>query len=149
VPCLDGTPILIEGGSDVLDVIISALDRTPALISDIGLERRKANGELYDKFEREGDLTKFDYVAPTDDRHQALPINIRYVVDLVEKVRDMGLLAQVGVDAAGIGAIVDALEDIGISQDGEQLEAVRQGIALLGAIKTVRTACAKKPRRLG
>jgi phage terminase large subunit-like protein len=108
-----------------------------ALISDIGLERRKANAELYDKFEREGDLTKFDYVAPSDDRRQVLPLNIQFVVDLVEKVRDRGLLAQVGVDAAGIGAIVDALQDIGVSQDGDKLEAVRQGIALMGAIKTI------------
>jgi hypothetical protein len=48
-----------------------------------------------------------------------------------------GLLAQVGVDAAGIGAIVDALAGIGITQDAETLDAVRQGIGLMGAYKTV------------
>ncbi|MBY9051518.1 hypothetical protein K7462_30015, partial [Pseudomonas fluorescens] len=48
-----------------------------------------------------------------------------------------GLLAQVGVDAAGIGAIVDALAGIEITQDAETLDAVRQGIGLMGAYKTV------------
>jgi phage terminase large subunit-like protein len=108
-----------------------------ALISDIGIERRKANIEQYDRFERDGDLTKFVYTAPVEDRRGALPINIQYVADLVGRIRDLGLLAQVGVDAAGIGAIVDALSDIGVSQDAESLDAVRQGIALMGAIKTI------------
>jgi phage terminase large subunit-like protein len=67
----------------------------------------------------------------------ALPPDIQFVVDLVTRVRDLGLLAQVGVDAAGIGAIVDALAGIGVTQDAETLDAVRQGIALMGAIKTI------------
>lgn len=67
----------------------------------------------------------------------ALPPDIRFVVDLVKRIRDLGLLAQVGVDAAGIGAIVDALAEIEITQDSETLDAVRQGIGLMGAIKTI------------
>jgi phage terminase large subunit-like protein len=108
-----------------------------ALISDIGIERRKANIEYYNQFEREHTLTKFRYVAPTEDVPVVLPENIQFVVDLVQKVRDLGLLAQVGVDAAGIGAIVDALAELGVTQDAETLDAVRQGIALMGAIKTI------------
>jgi phage terminase large subunit-like protein len=109
-----------------------------ALVSDIGIERRKANAPDYERFEAAGDLTKFVYVKPPDGQPQiALPINIQYVVDLVQKVKTLGLLAQVGVDAAGIGAIVDALADIGVTQDAESLDAVRQGIALMGAIKTI------------
>lgn len=106
-----------------------------ALISDIGQERRKANKEHYDKFEKAGELTKFVYRALAEG--EELPENIKFVVDLVKRVSDRGLLAQVGVDAAGIGAIVDALDAIGITQDAEKLDAVRQGIALMGAIKTV------------
>jgi len=49
----------------------------------------------------------------------------------------LGLLAQVGVDAAGIGGIVDALANIGITQDADTLDAVRQGIGLMGAYKTI------------
>lgn len=76
-------------------------------------------------------------VPPANDDPQALPADIQYVVDLVTRVRDLGLLAQVGVDAAGIGAIVDALAKIGVTQDADTLDAVRQGIALMGAIKTI------------
>jgi phage terminase large subunit-like protein len=37
-----------------------------ALISDIGIERRKANIVDYDASKREGDLTKFTYVKPVE-----------------------------------------------------------------------------------
>lgn len=127
------------------------------LISTIGLGRRKANAEDYKRFKRAGELTVFRFgredeqeieqdpalaellidVPPANIDPNALPPDIQYVVDLVTRVRDLGLLAQVGVDAAGIGAIVDALAGIGVTQDAETLDAVRQGIALMGAIKTV------------
>lgn len=102
-----------------------------AFISDIGIERRKANSVFYEKFEQDGDLTKFIYRADSGAE------NITFIVDLVKKIKERGLLAQVGVDAAGIGAIVDALAEIGVTQDLSNLDAVRQGIALMGAIKTV------------
>lgn len=126
-----------------------------ALISDIGIARRKANIEDYDRFEREGTLSKFVYLPqPPEDaappanvvtiseeaalerKLAALPVNIRFAVELVRRVKKRGLLAQVGVDAAGIGAIVDALGLIGVTQDSDNLDAVRQGIALMNAVKT-------------
>jgi phage terminase large subunit-like protein len=130
------------------------------LISTIGVKRRKANAEDYIRFKRAGDLTVFRFghnggpalddegddpdlaellvdALEADPDPQALPPDIQYVVDLVTRVRNAGLLAQVGVDAAGIGAIVDALAGIGVTQDAETLDAVRQGIALMGAIKTL------------
>jgi phage terminase large subunit-like protein len=103
------------------------LSWTHALISPEGIERRKANAQQYSDFQKDGDLTLVDQ----------LPDDITFVVDIVKKIKDRGLLAQVGVDAAGIGGIVDALAEIGISQDEEKLGAVRQGIALMGAIKTI------------
>lgn len=128
-----------------------------ALISTIGLYRRKANINEYRKFLAAGDLTIFRFhnkdaeeaesdpdvaallaeFPPQISVEGELPFDIRFVVDLVERVRDGGLLAQVGVDAAGIGAIVDALAGIDITQDAETLDAVRQGIGLMGAYKTV------------
>jgi hypothetical protein len=66
-----------------------------------------------------------------------------------EAGQDLGLLAQVGVDAAGIGAIVDALAKIGVTQDAETLDAVRQGIALMGAIKTIERKLADRSFRHG
>lgn len=127
------------------------------LISTIGCWRRKANAEDYLRFKKAGDLTVFrfghhdeevidqdpvlaellDGVPPANTDPQALPPDIQFVVDLVTRVRDLGLLAQVGVDAAGIGAIVDALDGIGVTQDAKTLDGVRQGIALMGAIKTI------------
>jgi phage terminase large subunit-like protein len=136
----------IDGGGldDLLGVAVIGRERgtkrwlgwAHALISDIGMERRKANATHYDQFEREGSLTKFKYMQPGAEG-VALPLNIQFVVDLVEKVQSMNLLAQVGVDAAGIGAIVDALGTLGVTQDASRLDAVRQGIALMGAVKTL------------
>lgn len=139
-----------------------------ALISDVGIERRKANIEDYDRFEKQGDLTKFEYtkpptielalqpdgsyadaVEPDSQRDVTAPALVperdagrQFIVDLVTRVRDLGLLAQVGVDAAGIGAIVDDLSEIGVTQDADTLDAVRQGVALMGAIKTIETKLA-------
>lgn len=128
-----------------------------ALISDIGLERRKKNAEDYAKFESEGTLTKFEYRKPVTldlvkqpDGSWAdkagTPVDVtgeqrdagrQFIIDIAKRLLDSGLLAQVGVDAAGIGAIVDDLAEIGITQDADKLDPVRQGIALMGAIKTV------------
>lgn len=128
-----------------------------ALISTIGLYRRKANLTEYRKFIASGDLIVFRFHSKDAEEAESdpdvaallaefppaisvegeLPFDIKFVVDLVAKIRDVGLLAQVGVDAAGIGAIVDALAGIDITQDAETLDAVRQGIGLMGAYKTV------------
>lgn len=135
----------VDGGGldDLLGVAVIGRERgtkrwlawAHALISDIGIERRKANAVHYDRFEQEGTLTKFCYRLPESDI--ALPANIAFVVDVVDKVQRSGLLAQVGVDAAGIGSIVDALGELGVTQDAASLDAVRQGIQLMGAIKTI------------
>jgi phage terminase large subunit-like protein len=98
-----------------------------ALISPEGMERRKANAVLYEQFIADRDLTLIEQ----------LPDDIGYAVTLVKRILEAGLLAQVGVDAAGIGGLVDALAEIGVTQDAEKLGAVRQGIALMGAIKTI------------
>lgn len=130
------------------------------LISTIGVFRRKANAEDYLRFKRAGELTVFRFghertgleaevdqdpalaallaeVPPAVATPGVLPPDIQFVVDIVRRVSELRLLAQVGVDAAGIGAIVDALAGICVTQDSDTLDAVRQGIALMGAIKTV------------
>jgi phage terminase large subunit-like protein len=53
-----------------------------ALISDVGIERRKANIEDYNRFEQQGDLTKFEYVLP--------PITIELQKQLDGSYRDNG-----------------------------------------------------------
>jgi len=127
----------IDGGGldDLLGIAVLGREKdtkthlawTHALISPEGLDRRKANAGFYDRFQADGDLTVVE----------ELPDDISFVVDVVEKVKATKRLAGVGVDAIGIGGIVDALAKIGVTQENNLLAGVRQGISLMGAIKTV------------
>jgi phage terminase large subunit-like protein len=98
-----------------------------AFMSPIGWERRKANQPVYNDFIKDGDLTLVE----------KLPDDVTAVVDIVKQCLDTGKLAQVGCDPAGIGSIVDALAKIGITEENGFLGGVRQGVALMGAIKSV------------
>jgi phage terminase large subunit-like protein len=127
----------IDGGGldDLLGIAVIGREKntkthlawTHALISPEGLERRKANTGFYERFQADGDLTVVE----------ELPDDISFVTDIVEKVKGTKKLAGVGVDAIGIGGIVDALAKIGVTQEDKLLVGVRQGISLMGAIKTV------------
>jgi phage terminase large subunit-like protein len=102
---------------------------THAWAHKIVLERRKEIAPLLLDFKKQGDLTIVE--RPGDD--------VQEVADIICKVRDTGLLPDeksIGVDAAGIGDIVDELttEDRGITM--EQIIAISQGYRLNGAIKT-------------
>jgi phage terminase large subunit-like protein len=98
-----------------------------AFISPEGWERRKANRTIYEDFVKDGDLTLVE----------RLPDDVAAVVDIVKQCLDSGKLAKVGADPAGLGSIVDELAKIGVTQEAELLVGVRQGVALMGAIKTV------------
>jgi phage terminase large subunit-like protein len=100
---------------------------THALISPEGLDRRKQNAAYYQKFIADHDLTVTE----------ELPDDISFIVELVDKIKHSKKLAGVGVDAIGIGGIVDALAKIEVTQEKNLLVGVRQGISLMGAIKTV------------
>jgi phage terminase large subunit-like protein len=98
-----------------------------ALISPEGLDRRKANAALYSDFARDGDLTVVD----------GLPGDLEWIKAHVGLVLDAGCLAMVGADPAGIGGAVDALAEIGVSEETKLLVGVPQGIRLMNAAKTV------------
>lgn len=87
------------------------------------LDRRKSEAETLRGFERDGDLT----IAEVGD-------DIDQLADCVEQVYASGLLYKIGVDQAGIGAIVDAMVALGITL--EQIVGIPQGWRLVGAIKT-------------
>jgi phage terminase large subunit-like protein len=98
-----------------------------AFVSPEGLDRKKANRSVYDQFHTDGDLAYVD----------ELPEDVTQLVDVVDLVKSSGLLFQVGVDAAGIGVIVDALSLIDVTEEAKNLIGVRQGFGLMGAIKSV------------
>jgi phage terminase large subunit-like protein len=99
-----------------------------AWVHEIALERRKEIAPRLLDFEKQGDLTIVK--RPGDD--------VMAVADVICRVRDSGLLPDeksIGVDAVGIGAIVDELitDERGI--DMKQIVAISQGFKLNGAIK--------------
>lgn len=98
-----------------------------AWIHPIVLERRKSEAARFKDFAKKGELTIVQNIG--DDLEQ--------LADYVSQVEDSGLLDRIGVDQAGIGAIVDAIT----AQDGpgiafERVIGIPQGWKLVGAIKT-------------
>lgn len=95
----------------------------------IVLERRKDIAPRLLDFEKDGDLTIVN--APGEDVEQ--------VADLIERVKRANLLPPknaIGVDAAGIGDVVDELTSTERDIKIEQIVAISQGWKLNGAIKT-------------
>jgi len=95
------------------------------------LDRRKSIAPTLRDFARAGDMTIVDMIG--DD--------ISELVDLVERVDRAGLLPEesaIGVDAVGIGQVLDALAQRGLDNNsGKRIVAVGQGWMLTRAIKTL------------
>lgn len=129
----------IDGGGldDLLGLAAIGRDRetrkwlhwSHAWAHKIVLERRKELAPRLLDFERDGDLTIVE--QPGDD--------VKAVADIICRIRDAHLLPEkmaIGVDAAGIGDIVDELtsDERGITMD--QIIGISQGWKMNGAIKT-------------
>lgn len=100
---------------------------THAFVSSEGMKRRKANAEVYAGFMQDGDLTKVD----------DLPQDVELIVEAVERVKHVGLLAGVGVDRWSLGGLVDGLARISVTEENGLLGGVAQGAALAPTLKTV------------
>ena len=91
-----------------------------------------------------GDLEKADELVILEDdaiADNGLPADIAQIVEIIVQVRDAGLLCCVAADPAGLGELVDALADVGITIENaahgcEYVIGVTQGIALMNALKT-------------
>jgi len=88
------------------------------------LERRKSEAPRIRDFAKDGHLTLVNRIGDDIDN----------VAQLVAKVEQAGLLDKVGLDPAGVGAILDALEAAGIPRD--KIDGISQGWRLGGSIKT-------------
>lgn len=88
------------------------------------LERRKEIAPALHDFEKAGDLTIVSRIG--EDVVQA--------AEYVARIERAGLLYKVGVDPAGIGAILDALAAMKVPED--KVIGISQGWKLSGAIKT-------------
>lgn len=97
---------------------------THAWIHPVVLDKRKSEADRFRDFERDGDLTIVKIMGE----------DIEQVADYIEQVEKSDLLDQVGVDQAGIGAIVDAVMARKIEH--ERIIGIPQGWRLVGAIKT-------------
>lgn len=88
------------------------------------LTRRKSEAARFHDFARDGHLTLVKSIG--DD--------VTEVAELVARVEMAGLLDKVGVDPAGVGAILDALVAAEVPE--EKVIGISQGWKLGGAIKT-------------
>ena len=90
------------------------------------LKRRKSIASLLRDFQRAGELTIVDDAL--DD--------ISDIIGKIDYVKERGLLASVAVDPAGLGDMIEALDEIGVSQENGNLEGVAQGWRMMTAIKS-------------
>jgi len=102
----------------------------------IALKRRQEIAPRLLDFQADGDLTIVEKPGP----------DVAGVADIVERLRDVGLLPEkygIGVDGAGIGALVKELVLRGFSTEPERdIVAISQGWKLTGAIKDTERALA-------
>jgi phage terminase large subunit-like protein len=130
----DVADVGIDGGGldDLLGLTVLGRDESTgewlswshAWAHELVLERRKSEAQRFRDFEHDGDLTIVGKIG--EDIEQA--------AEVVRKVHEAGILDKVGVDPAGIGALMDALVEAGIPQ--EIVVGISQGWRLSGAIKT-------------
>lgn len=88
------------------------------------LERRKAEAPRLRDFAKDGNVSLV----------KAIGDDVLAVAEIAAKVYGSGKMDKIGVDPAGIGAIVDAIVESGIEQD--RIVGISQGWKMVGAIKT-------------
>lgn len=90
------------------------------------LDRRKSIASELRDFQRDGDLT-----VVQDELG-----DIAAIVEIIDDIKQRGLLASVAVDPAGLGEMIEALAEIGVTQEAGNLIGAPQGYAMMNAIKT-------------
>ncbi|MFH2074480.1 MAG: terminase TerL endonuclease subunit, partial [Pseudomonadota bacterium] len=138
----------IDGGGldDLLGLAVLGRDAengnwllwTKAWCNPIAIGRRKSEASKYRDFAKDGDLIIVKEIGQ----------DIKQAGDIVRKCEASGLLDRIGVDQAGIGAIVDEIETGDEKGDGaiehDRIVGIPQGWRLNGAIKTLERKVAEK-----
>lgn len=130
----DVIDIGIDGGGldDLLGLAVVGRDRetrkwlvwSHAWAHPSVLERRKQEAARFNDFAKDGDLTLVGSIGQ----------DVEEVAEICAQVDSSGLLDKIGVDPAGIGAVVEAITQAGVDQ--EKVIGISQGWRLGGAIKT-------------
>ncbi|MDP2410367.1 MAG: terminase large subunit [Pseudolabrys sp.] len=98
------------------------------------LERRKSIASALEGFEKRGELTIID----DNLEDEGVIPDIPAIVEVIKKIDDAGLLACVAMDPEGLGAMVDALADIGVTQEDKKLFGIDQrGHKLMNALRSI------------
>jgi phage terminase large subunit-like protein len=90
------------------------------------LDRRKSIAARLRDFEKAGELTIVD-----DELG-----DVSEIVAIIDRIKTSGKLATVAVDPAGLGEFVDALAEIGVTEESGELKGASQGYAMMNSIKT-------------
>ena len=111
----------------------------------IVLERRKSIASRLEDFERDGDLT----ILEDDAIEAGWPADIAGAIAIIQLIKDEGLLCCVAADPAGLGEMIDALDEIDIKSDNRAtgcnyVIGVQQGFGLMNAIKTAERKLANR-----
>jgi phage terminase large subunit-like protein len=124
----------IDGGGldDLLGLAVIGRDASTgewlawcrAYANKVVLERRKSEASLLLDLQREGTLVLCEDFG----------LDVLLVAEVVRQCEQSELLDRIGVDQAGIGGIVDAITDVGVSLD--RIVGISQGYRLTSAIKT-------------
>jgi len=89
------------------------------------LDRRKGEASVLRDFEEAGELEIYDEFGQ----------DIHDIAQLAQRIDEKGLLCAVALDPYGVGAVVDALDEVGIAGE-DRIVGISQGWKLTGAIET-------------
>lgn len=90
------------------------------------LTRRQSIASRLEGFRDEGELTIYDHAGE----------DVTAIVELIGDIHSRGLLGCVSVDPAGLGELVEALAEIGVTVENKLLVGAPQGFGMMNAIKT-------------
>lgn len=98
------------------------------------LDRRKSIASALTDFAKAGELT----ICDDNIEGEGLIPDIPAIIGVVKEIDEAGLLGCVAMDPEGLGAMVDALAEIGVTQEEKKLFGIDQrGHKLMNALRSI------------